>query len=423
MADSKALRRHILTLDNGAWGDEPDGASHERLCIRAADFDYSTLRARVDRAPMRKYDERTATRLRLLPGDLILEKSGGGEGQPVGRAVLFDEFHDAICTNFAARLRPAAHVDSRFLTYLLAHMYSIGVTARCINQTTGIQNLNTDLWLSERVHMPPLVEQRRIADFLDNQVTRIDQLVTLRERQMEALEQHEKASAEAAVWGSLSSEPRIERVIEPGPAIPRNWRAVPNRYLLAERSDLSTDGSEELLSVSHLTGVTPRSEKSVTMFLAETFEGYKRVQEGDLVINTLWAWMGALGVSKLRGIVSPAYGVYVPITEAYHPGYFDALYRSTAYVCEMTRHSKGVWSSRLRLYPDAFLALSAPVPPLIEQERIALEIEHVRNASEPRIAMLKKSVALLQEYKRSLITAAVTGEFDVSAASGRGVPA
>ena len=64
------------------------------------------------------------------------------------------------------------------------------------------------------------------------------------------------------------------------------------------------------MTVSHLTGVTLRSEKEVNMFMAETLEGYKICRPGDLVINTLWAWMGAMGVAFQRGLVSPAYNVY-----------------------------------------------------------------------------------------------------------------
>lgn len=74
----------------------------------------------------------------------------------------------------------------------------------------------------------------------------------------------------------------------------------------------SVSGNEELLSVSHKTGVTPRRLKNITMFKAESYAGYKLCRPGDLVVNTMWAWMAALGVSQHGGIVSNAYGVYRP---------------------------------------------------------------------------------------------------------------
>src|SRR5262249_55626616 len=135
----------------------------------------------------------------------------------------------------------------------------------------------------------------------------------------------------------------------------------------------SETGEEEMLTVSHITGVTPRSEKDVNMFEAETTEGYKLCYRGDLVINTLWAWMGAMGVSPLDGIVSPSYHVYTPSQEL-AGDYVDALVRTPNFAREVTRYSKGVWSSRLRLYPEGFFEVFLPVPPLPEQHSIVPHI-------------------------------------------------
>ena len=92
--------------------------------------------------------------------------------------------------------------------------------------------------------------------------------------------------------------------------------------------------------MSHLTGVTPRSEKDVNMFEAETTEGYKVCPAGDLVINTLWAWMGAMGVSPVDGIVSPAYNVYEPGSRL-EPSYVDALVRLPVFAQEVNAIFKG----------------------------------------------------------------------------------
>ena len=63
------------------------------------------------------------------------------------------------------------------------------------------------------------------------------------------------------------------------------------------------------------------------------------VQPGDLVINTMWAWMGATGVARAAGIVSPAYGVYSIDKSIMQSDFFDILVRTPAYVMEMTRFS------------------------------------------------------------------------------------
>ncbi|MBL1639434.1 restriction endonuclease subunit S, partial [Klebsiella pneumoniae] len=96
------------------------------------------------------------------------------------------------------------------------------------------------------------------------------------------------------------------------PPVPEHWNEQRAKTFFHEVDERSKTGHEELLSVSHITGVTPRSQKNVTMFKAASYVGSKLCRPGDIVINTLWAWMAALGTSKHAGIVSPAYGVYRP---------------------------------------------------------------------------------------------------------------
>src|SRR5699024_10699140 len=115
--------------------------------------------------------------------------------------------------------------------------------------------------------------------------------------------------------------------------IPEHWEVKRAKYLFAEIDERSKDGSEELLSVSHMTGVTPRSEKNVSMFMSEDYTGSKLCKSGDLVINIMWAWMGALGVSRYMGIVSPSYGVFrQKQNQLFHPEYLEFLLKTTKYI-------------------------------------------------------------------------------------------
>lgn len=195
--------------------------------------------------------------------------------------------------------------------------------------------------------------------------------------------------------------------------LPSHWSILRAKYVFREIDDRSVAGDEELLSVSHLTGVTPRSEKNVTMFMAEDYTGAKLCKDGDLVINTMWAWMGALGVSSTTGIVSPAYGVYRQLEQRLRPRYMDWLFRTPMYVAEYTRRSTGVNSSRLRLYPDRFLDMPVVLPPLEEQDHIVTFLDEKISEIDAAIAKKERLTELLLEQQFNAINHVVTQGLDI----------
>lgn len=194
---------------------------------------------------------------------------------------------------------------------------------------------------------------------------------------------------------------------------PSHWLMARNKDIFFERGSLSQNGDETLLTVSHITGVTRRSEKNVNMFMAETMEGYKHCRQGDLVINTMWAWMGALGTANEDGICSPAYGVYAPKRfMPYNPRYFDYLYRIPNAISEMTRNSKGIVSSRLRLYPKDFFQILTALPPYHEQVAIAAYLDIKTTQIDRKIGLLAQKATQYGKLKQSLINETVTRGLD-----------
>jgi type I restriction enzyme S subunit len=189
--------------------------------------------------------------------------------------------------------------------------------------------------------------------------------------------------------------------------IPVHWTEKRAKYFFREVDERSSTGQEEMLSVSHITGVTPRSQKNVTMFKAESNVGHKLCHPCDLVINTMWAWMGALGVAKQTGIVSPS--IYRPIrSNAFLPEYIDHLLRTKPYVTEYINNSTGVRSSRLRLYPEKFLEIPIICPSYQEQTQMLAFIGAKDRLIHFYIRAKRQLMKLLNEQKHAIIKHTVT---------------
>jgi type I restriction enzyme S subunit len=149
------------------------------------------------------------------------------------------------------------------------------------------------------------------------------------------------------------------------------------------------------------------------MFMAESLENYKKCKPGDLVINTMWAWMGAMGIAGEAGIVSPSYNVYRVRISDQEPWYYDYLFRTGRFIAEVICHSQGVWTSRLRLYPEEFFEIRLPRPPYDEQRAIVSAIRKETGNYDVWQKRIEHSIEKLREYRIALISAAVTGKIDV----------
>lgn len=177
------------------------------------------------------------------------------------------------------------------------------------------------------------------------------------------------------------------------------------KYLMRERISRSALGDETLLSISEHYGVKPRAEAfedEEHQSRAESLEGYRNVKRGDLVMNYMLAWKGAYGVSDYDGIVSPAYAVFDIDQRRVDRRYIHYHLRSEPMRALFRAHSKGIIESRLRLYPDNFLALEVNLPDIDTQKQIADFLDHETARIDQLIETKQRMVALLAE-KRSLV--------------------
>ena len=268
--------------------------------------------------------------------------------------------------------------------------------------------------------IPSPEEQAAIVRFLDHADEQIQRYIAAKERLIALLEEQRQAVIHQAVTRGLDPNVRlkdsgVEWLVE----VPEHWKVRRAKYLYREVDERSNTGAEQLMSVSHKTGVTPRKQ-NVTMFLAESNIGHKICIPGDIVVNTMWAYMAALGVAPQHGLVSPSYNVYRPYSGTrLSSNYVDPLLRTEAYRRNYLIRSTGITSSRLRLYPDSFLDIPFLCPPSTEQDEIVEYLGQATTATDDAIRRSRHQIDLINEYRTRLIADVVTGQLDVREAADR----
>ena len=197
--------------------------------------------------------------------------------------------------------------------------------------------------------------------------------------------------------------------------VPPHWRVLPIRAVFVEVKE-SGHSDEQMLSVTISSGVIRQDELLEDPSKKDQSQtdrsAYKLVQPGDIAYNKMRAWQGAIGVSRHRGIVSPAYIVQRPLAST-NSTYMHYLFRTPAFAREAERCSYGIASDMWSLRPEDFKTIRVCVPPPIEQSDIARYLNHATKQIEQYIRAKEKLIALLEEQKKVIINQAVTGQIDV----------
>ena len=198
--------------------------------------------------------------------------------------------------------------------------------------------------------------------------------------------------------------------------IPDGWEVKRGKELFFEINDRCKNPENyPLLSVSEYYGVAPKSEKIEEgdfITHAETLDGYKICQKGDIVQNIMLAWKRATGMSNYEGLISPAYCIYRPY-KSIDSKYYHYLFRTDVYADLIKQYSTGIIDSRLRLYPAKFLSLKYAYPPKSTQQCIATYLDKKCSKIEETIQNQQQVIEKLKAYKQSLITEAVTGKIKI----------
>ena len=193
--------------------------------------------------------------------------------------------------------------------------------------------------------------------------------------------------------------------------IPKDWDVQKVKFHL-QRKEPRNPGNQQVLSVYREYGVIPKDSRddnhNVT---SEDTSNYKYIKPDNFVINKMKAWQGSMGVSEYEGIVSPAYFVYSFMGNALYPKYLHYLFRN-CYKDEFRRISGGIREGQWDLSPDAFANTLLLLPSFAEQQKITSALENKCAEIDSLHTDIGKQIDVLEQYKKSVITEAVTNGLD-----------
>lgn len=265
--------------------------------------------------------------------------------------------------------------------------------------------------------VPPIVEQKRIADFLDRKCTEIDELISDLQEQIDTLDQYRRSVITEAVTHGLKSGLKTKNsgIVWMG-YIPSHWRVIKTKYLFEIVKRIAGEEGYDVLSVTQQ-GLKVKDLDDYGGQIAESYAGYQFVYPEDFVMNHMDLLTGWVDYSDKFGVTSPDYRVFRLIDKKansldYFKYVFQCCYLDKIYY-SLGNGVAGV--GRWRLQAHTFKNFRLPVPPLEEQVAIAKYLDDKCSSITQYIDANKQKISILQDYKKSIIYEYVTGKKEVPA--------
>lgn len=199
-----ALKHYLRDNSSGVWGNDPVGDGEDTFVLRSTEQTESG-EWRIEDPALRRLTERDRHRARLLPGDLVVTTASGSQ-KHIGKTTLVtsDVAELGACySNFMQRLRCRDEMAPTYLWRFLMSNSARQQLRAASTTATGLANLNAGSFANLRIPLPPLDEQRRIADYLDEKTAEIDALIAETERFIAVSKERRSALITAAVTGQI----------------------------------------------------------------------------------------------------------------------------------------------------------------------------------------------------------------------------
>jgi type I restriction enzyme, S subunit len=340
---------------------------------------------------------------KLAYGDIILEKSGGGPKQPVGRVVLFDKkAGDFSFSNFtsALRVKDKNLLDFNYLHKFLFYTYQAGVTETIQSHSTGIRNLDLNAYKEIDVPIPPLPEQRRIVAILDDVFERVATAKANAEKNLanakEVFESYLEEVFSNPKWPIIQIDSVCASIID---CVNKTAPSVdePTPFKMIRTTNVR-NGEVNLSEVRYV------SEKVFNQWTRRQLP-----QKGDVIL-TREAPLGEVGMlsSDDQVFLGQRLVLYRADPNKVNNYFLLHAFQTRAMKRQMGALASGSTVQHMRV-PDS-KKLKLPVPPLTEQNRVMANLSSIRSNSKQLEAVYRQKLSALEELKKSVLRSAFRGE-------------
>jgi len=408
--ETSSIKRHFSVQLGKMLQNQPNGPGDTlRPYLRAANISWGKVL--IDDLKEMWFSESEKAQYRIEKGDLLVS-----EGGDVGRAALWnDELDECYIQNAINRVRSRNGALSSHLYYWTYFLKHVGYIDTLCNKAT-IAHYTAEKVMNTVYLCPPLPEQHAIAAFLDRETARIDALIAKKQRFIELLEEKRQALITQAVTKGLDPDVEMkDSGVEWLGEVPAGWLVTTLRRICRVQQGLQIPQAERYYDpgLGRLEYITV---KSIHTEDAKDIKEYIQNPPERVVCHPediLFARTGATGE------------VITGYCGAFHNNFFKVVYdkRSACkdflvyYLQNDLIKQHFCLMAGTTTIPDLnhneFLDSPAVLPPLLEQMEIVNYINSAMDMLAQQKESASQSVALLDEYRTALITAAVTGKIDV----------
>jgi len=415
--DSFILKSILIKNDAGDWGNDPD--NNAIGIIRSTNFNNNGKLDLTDVAYRTLKPNKKVEKL-LYSGEILIERSGGSDSQPVGRVGLItdeiskDEFAFA---NFIQRISIDDSIDSTYLFYCLQQMYEMGITATMQYQTTGIRNLDWKMYTKSLFPKPLKPEQTAIASIL----TKVDEAILATQNSIKAAEKLKKALMQNLLTGKLKPDGtwRTEDEFymdEKFGFLPLGWERKQVKDLSAQiQYGLNTSSSENgeypMFRMNNIIdGKIVAAPMAFVNLNEAEFNKYK-LNKGDILFNRTNSLdlVGKIGIFELEGnYVFASYLIRIKANRENNPMYINYYLNSYRGQCSLRAKATPA-VSQANINSKSLRNTFIPRPPKVEQDNIV----KILNRLDIQKMTLRNKITTLQRLKKSLMQNLLTGKVRV----------